>query len=100
LNAQAAKLQKEGDLVGAVATYHALFAKARQSNVTHPELYVCHSNCSGAYLALGMFTEAAAQADSCQTLAYGSLRRWGRGSGPQRAIASKGPRICLLANTR
>jgi protein arginine N-methyltransferase 7 len=74
-NAEAAQLQKAGDYVAAVAVYHALFAKARRTNVTHPELYICHSNCAAAYLRLGLYTEAAQQADRCHTLAYGSLRR-------------------------
>jgi protein arginine N-methyltransferase 7 len=58
-----------------VATYLALFAKAQHSNLTHPEMYVCHSNCAAAYLKLGLFQEALRHANKCQTLAETSLRR-------------------------
>ena len=75
-NAEATKQQKAGELTAAVATYNALFAKARHSNVTHPELYVCHSNCAAACLQLGLFTEALQHAGRCQSLAETSLRRW------------------------
>lgn len=54
-----------------------LFAKARQSNLTHPELYICHSNCSAAYLHLGLYSEALQHANKSQQLAQASLRRWG-----------------------
>jgi len=74
-NAEAAAQQKAGDYVGAAATYGALFVKARQANLTHPELYVCHSNCSAAYLRLGLYQEALQQANRCQLLAEASLRR-------------------------
>lgn len=75
-NAEAAKQQKAGEHAAAVATYLALFAKAQHANLTHPELYVCHSNCAAAYLKLGLFQEALRHANKCQTLAETSLRRW------------------------
>ena len=82
-NAEATKQQKAGEHAAAVATYLALFAKAQHANLTHPELYVCHSNCSAAYLKLGLFQEALRHANKCQTLAESSLRRWvGPGSKP------------------
>ncbi len=80
-NAEATKQQKAGEHAAAVATYLALFAKAQHANLTHPELYVCHSNCAAAYLKLGLFQEALRHANKCQTLAESSLRRWvGQGS--------------------
>ena len=79
LNAEAAAHQKAGEHAAAIAVYAALFTKARQSNLTHPELYICHSNCAAAYLALGLHSEALQQADKCQRLAEASLRRWARG---------------------
>lgn len=75
-NAEAAAHQKAGEHAAAVAVYQTLFAKARQSNLTHPELYICHSNCAAAYLALGLHSEALQQADKCQRMAEASLRRW------------------------
>lgn len=86
-NADAAKQQKAGEHAAAVATYLALFAKAQHANLTHPELYVCHSNCSAAYLKLGLFQEALRHANKCQTLAESSLRRWvGPGSKPRLVV--------------
>jgi protein arginine N-methyltransferase 7 len=76
-NAEAAKRQKAGELTAAIATYNTLFARAKQSNITHPELYVCHSNCAAAYLRLGLYTEALQHANSCQVLAETSIRRCG-----------------------
>ena len=74
-NAEAAAQLKAGDHAAAAATYGALFAKARAANLTHPELYVCHSNASAAYLALGLHAEALQHANRCQQLAEASLRR-------------------------
>lgn len=74
-NAEAAAQQKAGDHAAAAATYNALFAKARAANLTHPELYVCHSNAAAAYLALGLHPEALKHANKCQQLAEASLRR-------------------------
>ena len=82
LNAEAARQQKAGQPAAAVATYLALFHRARQANLTHPELYVCHSNCAAAYLQLGLHKEALRQADACQRLAQASLRRWAGGPQP------------------
>lgn len=79
-NAEAAAQLKAGEPAAAAATYCALFAKARQSNVTHPELYICHSNCSAAFLKLGLYSEALKHADQCQLLAEASLRRNFKGS--------------------
>ncbi|KAL4451864.1 hypothetical protein ABPG75_007526 [Micractinium tetrahymenae] len=80
-NAEATAQIKAGEHAAAAATYGALFAKARQSNLTHPELYICHSNCSAAYLHLGLFSEALQHANKCQQLARASLRRNFKGSG-------------------
>lgn len=76
-NTEATAQIKAGQHAAAAATYGALFAKARQSNLTHPELYICHSNCSAAYLHLGLYSEALQHANKCQQLAKASLRRWG-----------------------
>ncbi|PSC69443.1 arginine methyltransferase [Micractinium conductrix] len=74
-NAEAAAQQKARQHAAAAATYSALFVKAKRSNLTHPELYICHSNCSAAYLALGLHDEALHHAVRCQQLAMASLRR-------------------------
>lgn len=76
-NAEAAAQMKAGEYAAAAATFGALFAKARQANLTHPELYVCHSNCAAAYLHLGLHSEALQHANKCQQLAQASLRRQG-----------------------
>ena len=75
LNAEAARLQRQGDAVGAVAAYAALFARAQRLNLTHPEMYVCHGNCAGAYLGLRLFEEALRHTERCRQLAEASLRR-------------------------
>lgn len=85
-NAEAAAQLKAGDHAAAAATYGALFAKAQASNLTHPELYVCHSNAAAAYLGLGLHSEALRHANRCQELARASLRRcagrgWARRAG-------------------
>ena len=80
LNKRAATLLKGGNPAAAAAAYHILFAKAARQNLTHPELYVCHSNCAAAYLQLGLHEEALRQADACQRLAQASLRRWAAGA--------------------
>ena len=73
--------------------YAALFAKARASNLTHPELYVCHSNAAAAYLALGLHADALRHATQCQQLAAASLRRraagWDSGAGARGAGAAE-----------
>lgn len=81
LNAEAARQLKAGQHAAAAATYGALFAKAQASNLTHPELYVCHSNAAAAYLGLGLHAEALRHANRCQALAQASLRRCARGRG-------------------
>lgn len=80
-NTEATAQIKAGQHAAAAATYGALFAKARQSNLTHPELYICHSNCSAAYLHLGLYSEALQHANKCQQLAKASLRRNLKASG-------------------
>ena len=74
-NAEAVAAHKQGEHAAAVATYQALFSKAQASNLTHPELYTCHSNCAAAFLELRLFPEALRHADRCQQLAEASLRR-------------------------
>ena len=102
-NAEAAAHQKAGEHAAAVAVYCALFTKARQSNLTHPELYICHSNCAAAYLALGLHSEALQQADKCQRLAEASLRRWAvllaGAVGPQPRSLSPMPAAAHLPST-
>lgn len=75
LNAEATKNIKNEDYVGALAVYYILFARSEKLNLTHPELYVCHSNASAAYLKLEMYEEALDQAVKCAQLAEQSFRR-------------------------
>lgn len=89
-NAEAAAQQKARQHAAAAATYSALFVKAKRSNLTHPELYICHSNCSAAYLALGLHDEALHHAVRCQQLAMASLRRCAR------RVAEGMPGVCVL----
>ncbi|KAL4424877.1 hypothetical protein ABPG77_002100 [Micractinium sp. CCAP 211/92] len=100
-NAEATAQIKAGEHAAAAATYGALFAKARQSNLTHPELYICHSNCSAAYLHLGLFSEALQHANKCQQLAQASLRRNFKGSGSYvKSFLRKGQALLGLGLSR
>ena len=76
LNAQAVKLSTSGDSTGSLATYRVLFTRASQLNLTHPELYVCHSNYSAACLKVELFEEALEHAGHAARLAEASLRRY------------------------
>ena len=69
LNNEAVKRLRGGDNVGCVVSYAKLFRKVNENNVTHPTLYVCHSNRSHAYLNLGLFDEALWDGHRAQTLA-------------------------------
>lgn len=75
LHAEAAALQKRGDLLAAVAAYHKLFLRASKLNVTHPDLHVCHGNCAGAYLGLGLHEAALRHAERSRKLAEAALRK-------------------------
>ena len=75
MNTGATKFCTSGDALGAVALYKILFTRAAQLNLMHPELYVCHSNCSAACLKLELFEEALEHAGHCNRLAEASLRR-------------------------
>lgn len=50
LNKEATELQKSGEYVEALAAYNKLFAKVKQRNLIHAELYTCYSNRAAAYL--------------------------------------------------
>jgi len=80
LNAKAAKALKSGDAITSVAVYTILFDRASRFNLTHPELYICHSNCSAACLQLNLFENAMIHAEKCARLAENSLRRNAKGS--------------------
>jgi type III protein arginine methyltransferase len=80
INSEAAALQKAGDAIGAAALYCLLFRRAARRNVTHPELYICHSNAAGALLSLGLHEDALRHANACRRLAEASLRRNFKGS--------------------
>lgn len=80
LNSKATRLFKENQLEEAVAMYLLMFEKARKNNITHPEMHVCHGNCSAAYLKLEMFESALEHAEKSLTMAEASLRRNFKGS--------------------
>ena len=69
LNNEAVEYLKRGDDVRCVISYAKLFRKVAENNVTHPSLYVCHSNRAFAYLNLGLFEEALWDGHRAQTLA-------------------------------
>ena len=50
LNKEATEHQKAGNYILAVAAYNKLFAKVKQRNLIHAELYTCHSNRAAAFL--------------------------------------------------
>jgi protein arginine N-methyltransferase 7 len=76
LNAMATKLYKTDDYIGAVAIYSILFEHASKSNRTHPELFICHSNCAAAYMKLEQYEDALQHAARCTILAEAALRRY------------------------
>lgn len=69
LNNEAVRYLKAGDDVKCVVAYAKVFRKVSENNVTHPTLYVCHSNRAFAYLNLGLFQEALWDGHRAQTLA-------------------------------
>ena len=77
LNSEATKMWSSCDNSGAVAVYNLLFSRAAQLHITHPELFVCHSNCSAACLKIGLYEDALVHAYKCAQLAESSLRRYG-----------------------
>lgn len=77
MNSKAAELIKNGRLIDAVALYSVLFDRAKRNNLTHPELYICHGNCSTAYLKLHLYEKAMYHAEKSAKLAETSLRRCG-----------------------
>jgi hypothetical protein len=48
---------------------------AQEGNLTHPELYITHSNRAAAYLNLGLYEEALWDARRCQVLAEAQFAR-------------------------
>lgn len=76
LNSHAVSLRKTGDSAGALGTWQALFAKAAQSNLTHPEMHAVRGNAAAAALDLELWEEALSHARSSRQLAEASLRRW------------------------
>lgn len=75
-NNEAAKHSKEGDHITSVALYTLLFEKTERLRLTHPELYVCYSNCAGALLRLKLFDEAVQMAEKCKRVAEASFKRF------------------------
>ena len=69
LNNEAVAHLRAGDDVKCVVAYAKVFRKMAENNVTHPTLYVCHSNRAHAYLNLGLFEEALWDGHRAQTLA-------------------------------
>ena len=69
LNNEAVRYLKAGDDVKCVVAYAKVFRKVSENNVTHPTLYVCHSNRAFAYLNLGLFQEALWDGHRAKTLA-------------------------------
>ena len=101
LNSTATQLFKEGKLEHSVATYKVLFDKAKQNNLTHPEMHVCHGNCSAAYLKLELYEEALVHADKSLTMAETSLRRNFKGSSSYiKALHRKGTALMGLGRHR
>ena len=49
-----------------MAAYTKVFRKIKEGNLTHPELYVTHSNRAAAFLGLGLYEEALWDATKCQ----------------------------------
>lgn len=80
LNSKATLLFKENKMEEAVAVYMLMFEKAKMHNITHPEMHVCHGNCSAAYLRLEMFEKALFHAEKSLTMAEASLKRNFKGS--------------------
>lgn len=76
LNASATNLYKSEDYVGSVAIYSILFENASKNNRTHPELFICHSNCAAAYMKLEQYENALEHAARCTILAESALRRY------------------------
>lgn len=101
LNTQAARWLKNGDSISAAAIYTILFNRAATNNITHPELYVCHSNCSAANLKLELFEEALKHAEKCRQLAERSLRRnYKASSGYIKSFERKGKALMGLSRHR
>lgn len=57
LNKEAVAFVKKGDDAHGVAAYAKVFRKIKEGNLTHPELYITHSNRAAAYLNLGLYEE-------------------------------------------
>ena len=66
LNKEAVAFVKAGDDARAVAAYAKVFKKIKDGNLTHPELYITHSNRAAAYLNLCLYEEALWDARRCQ----------------------------------
>ena len=75
LNKDAARFQKDGDDMSAVAAYAKLFSKVAKNRLTHPELHVCHCNRASAYLNLELYEEALWDAMRSMQLAEKVLER-------------------------
>lgn len=77
LHGEAAQLQKHGMEVEAVAAYAKVFRKMKEEHLTHPEVYITHSNRSTCYLNLGLYEEALWDAQRCQVAAEAAWTRKG-----------------------
>ena len=81
--------------------YRALFSRAAANNLTHPELYICHNNCSAAYFRLGLYSEALEHAGYGARLAEASLRRNLKGSAQYiKSFVRKGEALLALRRHR
>ena len=77
LHGEAAELQKQGKEVEAIAAYAKVFRKMKEGHLTHPEVYITHSNRSSCYLQLGLYEEALWDAHKCQATAEAAWTRKG-----------------------
>ncbi|KAI8104703.1 hypothetical protein M9434_003256 [Picochlorum sp. BPE23] len=101
LNTRATALYKENKLEDAIAIYTIMFEKAKKNNLTHPEMYICHGNCSAAYLKLEKYEEALWHAERSMLLAQSSLRRNFKGSSSYiKAFHRKGSALMGLGRYR
>jgi hypothetical protein len=90
LNKEAVAFIKAGDDARAVAAYAKVFKKIKDGNLTHPELYITHSNRAAAYLNLGLYEEALWDARRCQARHF-SFRLVSRPSSSCSPACSSGP---------
>ncbi|KAK3261796.1 hypothetical protein CYMTET_29312, partial [Cymbomonas tetramitiformis] len=80
-----------------------VFRKMKEGNLTHPEVYITHSNRAAAYLNLGLYEEALHDARKCQDLAEAQFEKnFERSAAPSyiKGFARKGFAYCGLRRWR